>query len=100
MPLFVLGRSELGCIWRFRATLSPKLVRDATRLAGREPGYAYSASGVRPPGTSPAPPERLVMIERLFAASRGSQPALRGESTLHEWVTQGSVQVGEVWMID
>ena len=36
-PLFVLGRTRLGCVWRFRTDVPVELVRGVAKLAGREP---------------------------------------------------------------
>lgn len=55
-PLFHLGRTRLGNLWRFRADLAPAIVRELARLAGREPPLA--------PGHPP--PERLEAMRSLL----------------------------------
>ncbi len=46
-PLFHLGRTRLGNLWRFRDDLDPAAIRELARLAGREP--SFPADGEHPP---------------------------------------------------
>jgi hypothetical protein len=87
LPRFVLVRSAEGCSWRFGARVPHEMVVGVARLAGREPGL-----GETPPRLA-SPPERLVMIERLFAASGGDV------STRHEVVEREGVELGEIWTL-
>ena len=105
MPRFVLGRSQQGCIWRFPVGLDPAVVVQVAKLAGREPAFP-SDSGQRL-----APPERWVMIERLFGVSEATAEAVgsgRGEAVdgrersfvrVHEIDERGGEVVGDLWMI-
>ena len=99
MPRFVLGRAEGGCIWRFRTGLASDLVRRVARLAGREPGFPNGTACLGDPQAA-FPPERLVMIERLFAADASTAATSTAAQTRHEWVTQNGVCVAELWLID
>ena len=103
-PRFVLGRAAEGCLWRFRVDLPPSLVRDVARLAGREPGFPIGAEGPIPP------PERLVMIERLFhangmphdagTADDPAKPSERAPAARRQAVTRDGVTVAELFTID
>ena len=55
-PLFHLGRTRLGNLWRFRDDLDPRAIRELARLASREPAL------------SPAhpPPERLEAMRSVL----------------------------------
>ena len=88
LPRFVLGRSIEGCLWRFHAALEPDLAKAVARLAGREKGFP--SAGKRPI----PPPERLVMIERLFAQF-GVEAASR-----REVLTRNGVEMAELWILD
>ena len=57
-PLFHLGRTRLGNLWRFRDDLDPHAIRELARLAGREPALA--------PGHPP--PERLEAIRSVLGS--------------------------------
>lgn len=85
LPRFVLGRAAEGCVWRFRSDLEDRVVVSLARLAGREPGARFD-------GELPAPPERLVALERLLD---GALPG-RGE-VLRERVTRAGVTCGDLW---
>jgi hypothetical protein len=69
-PLFVLGRTRLGCVWRFRTDVPVELVRGVAKLAGREPGLTDS------PLTAP-PPERMAPILNLLSACGAGSDAIR-----------------------
>lgn len=58
-PLFVLVRTRLGCIWRFRADVPVEAVRGLAKLAGREPALAS-------PVVDSPPPERLTPMMRVL----------------------------------
>ena len=58
-PLFVLMRTRLGCLWRFRGDLSNELVGELAKLSGREPA-------LRLPVADAAPPERLLPLVRIL----------------------------------
>lgn len=70
-PLFHLGRTVLGNLWRFRDDLDPHAVRDLARLAGREPPLLRQ-------GTRPPPPERLEAMRRVLLRDRESLVLWRG----------------------
>lgn len=106
-PRFVLVRAAEGCSWRLAGGLAESLVIAVARLAGREPGLAGlrglggGPGGPRGQGSSvPAepgvasPPERLVMIERLFERA-GLE--VRGR---REIVRHGGRAIGELWICD
>jgi GNAT superfamily N-acetyltransferase len=57
-PLFHLGRTRLGNLWRFRDDLDPHAIRELARLAGREPAL----------GADHAPPERLQAMRSVLAS--------------------------------
>jgi hypothetical protein len=86
-PLFVLGRAEEGCVWRFSASLANDRVIVVARLAAREPGFLIQT------GTASPQPERLVMIERLLV------PDLAGSGTRHEILMRDGSPVAELWTI-
>ena len=88
-PRFVLGRAAEGCVWRFGARVDADLVRAAARLAAREPGRPAA----RPDAQAPPPPERLVMIERVFGRD-GAQPTAQREGLLVD-----GVEIAELWTI-
>jgi hypothetical protein len=97
-PRFVLARSEEGCLWRFRVDCPSDLVIRVARLAAREAGFPIGGEGPIPP------PERLVMIERLFAEIHpenarevAPRPAIEAR---RETVTRESVIVAELFEID
>jgi len=98
LPRFVLGRSSEGCLWRFRVDCPSDLVTRVARLAAREPGFPIGGEGPIPP------PERLVMIERLFGekASENGPAGDRGSSTeaRRMIVTRESVTLAELFTID
>ena len=48
VPRFVLLRTRLGCLWRFRADLSSELIGELAKLAGRE-GAAVPPLELSPP---------------------------------------------------
>jgi len=58
VPHFILARTTVGCVWRFRADFPCDGVRVIAKLAGREPPLAA-------PFASAAPPERLEPIVRV-----------------------------------
>ena len=58
-PLFHLGRTAEGNLWRFRADLPGRVIRELARLAGREPPLAPDHP----------PPERLEAIRSLLRSS-------------------------------
>ena len=95
LPRFVLGRAAEGCVWRFRFDLPPDLVVALARLAGRERGASFD-------GELPAPPERLVALERLLSDPSGRLgEKANAPSTAHRMlVTREGVTVGELWPID
>lgn len=109
-PRFVLGRSPQGCVWRFSVGLDPAVLVQVAKLAGREPAFPVDAR------ERLLPPERWVMIERLFGVSdpsaRGepsaAEPArrARGDERAHPYVrTHENVEhageiVGDLWVID
>ena len=51
-PRFLLLRTRLGCLWRFRADLDNESIGELSKLAGRE-------GAVSPPLELAPPPERL-----------------------------------------
>lgn len=55
-PLFHLGRTPLGNLWRFREDLEPEAVRELSRLAGKE----------GPLQAGHPPPERMQAIRSLL----------------------------------
>lgn len=69
-PLFVLARTRLGCVWRFRTDVPVELVGGVSKLAGREPGLMES------PLTAP-PPERMTPMLNLFSAYDAGSDAIR-----------------------
>jgi hypothetical protein len=69
-PLFVLARTRLGCVWRFRTDVPVELVRGVSKLAGREPGLTES------PLTAP-PPERMTPMLNLLSAYGAGSDAIR-----------------------
>ncbi len=73
LPLLVLGRCREGLIWRFRSLLRDDQVRDVARLCGRELSLGWVGEGI------PRPPERWVMMERIFARDGVVE-------TRHEWL--------------
>jgi hypothetical protein len=95
MPRFVLGRSSEGCVWRFAASLDRALVVQVAKLAGREPGFPNGD------GVPYSPPERWVMIERLFGASGPANPnqTVVRLGTSHEELTRNGVIFGEIWTL-
>lgn len=106
-PRFVLVRAAEGCSWRLAGGLPEALVIAVARLAGREAGLAGLrglGGGVAGPsgqgGSAPAepggapPPERLVMIERLFERA-GVEVSSRREIVRHE-----GRAIGELWIFD
>lgn len=58
-PLFVLVRTRLGCLWRFRADLPNQLVGELAKLSGREPA-------VKLPISDAPPPDRLMPLARIL----------------------------------
>jgi hypothetical protein len=48
-PLFVLARTPLGCIWRFREDLAGSTIRALSKLAGREGPLATPIEDAPPP---------------------------------------------------
>ena len=100
LPRFVLGRAHLGVVWRFRSNVAPNLVRDVSRLAGREKGFpsGYLMGGSGPDSglgeACATPPDRLAMIERILS------PEIRkGSEARHEWVEAAGVRIGELWTV-
>ncbi len=92
LPRFVLGRAAEGCVWRFRSDLERQLVVGLARLAGREPGVRFD-------GELPAPPERLVALERLLRPTESPDGQARaGVSRIP--VTREGVTVAEIWRIE
>ena len=87
-PLFVLGRSAEGCVWRFSANLANDRVIAVARLAARELGFPVRT------GTASPPPERLVMIERLLV------PDVAELGTRHEILTRDGDAMAELWTMD
>ena len=88
LPRFVLGRTAIGCVWRFSAEVDEGTLRSVAKLAGREPGFPIAEN-------PPAPrPERLVMIERLLA---GEGPEI---SARREVLVRGDEAFAELWTID
>ncbi len=87
LPRFVLGRSVEGCVWRFAANLEADRMKAVARLAGREPGVPVVGEVL------PAPPERLVMIERLLKSGDAELV------TEHDVLTQHGVAIAELWTI-
>lgn len=68
-PVFILVRTRLGCIWRFRADLPSDLVAELAKLAGREPAILL-------PAADAPPPERLSPLTRILEnAGFATQPA-------------------------
>ena len=59
IPRFVLIRTRLGCLWRFRADMSSVSIRELAKLAGREGG------AMAPFETAP-PPERIEPMVRVL----------------------------------
>jgi len=103
-PRFVLVRAAEGSSWRLAGGLPEALVVAVARLAGREPGLAglgggpggprgQGRSAPAEPGVAP-PPERLVMIERLFERA-GVEVSSRREIVQHE-----GRAIGELWICD
>ncbi len=114
-PRFVFVRAAEGCSWRLAGELPEVLVIAVARLAGREPGLGglggsgrsgassgldgmggpAGAVGAAPvqPGQAP-PPERLVMIERLFEGA-GVEISSRREIVQH-----AGRAIGELWICD
>lgn len=62
VPRFVFGRSRTGNVWRFRQDLAATMVRDLSRLAGREDLL------IEDPGLA-APPERLENLLQVLRRS-------------------------------
>ena len=58
-PLFVLGRTPLGNLWRFRDDLEPAVVRELSRLAGME----------APLQEGHLPPERIEAIRSVLRSA-------------------------------
>jgi hypothetical protein len=58
-PLFLLARTRLGCLWRFREDLVGAPVRELSKLAGRE-------APVRLPVEAAPPPERVEPMARVL----------------------------------
>jgi hypothetical protein len=92
LPRFVLGRAAEGCVWRFRSDLDEGMVASLARLAGREPGARFD-------GELPAPPERLMALERLLPPIPGLDGPARSTAS-RDCVTRDGVTVGEIWRID
>ena len=65
-PRFHLGRTRLGNVWRFRDDLPRSLVRDLSRLAGKEPGLAPGW-----PAHDRHPPQRVEALRRLLRDHAG-----------------------------
>ncbi|MCH7598513.1 MAG: hypothetical protein IH973_02050 [Myxococcales bacterium] len=59
VPRFVLIRTRLGCLWRFRADMSSVSIRELAKLAGRE-------GGAMAPFETAAPPERIEPMVRVL----------------------------------
>ena len=59
-PLFHLGRTRLGNVWRFHVELGPEPLRALARLFGRETALATAAEAV-------PEPERLEACRRVLA---------------------------------
>jgi GNAT superfamily N-acetyltransferase len=72
-PRFHLGRTRLGNLWRFRDDLPSSLVRDLSRLVGREPGLAPGW-----PAHGRHPPERIEALRRLLREHGGIADEWRG----------------------
>lgn len=66
-PLFHLGRTRLGNLWRLRADLDAAVVRDLARLAGREAPRPVGVAHAEPA----APPERVEALRRLLESEVG-----------------------------
>lgn len=49
VPFFVLARTRLGCIWRFREDLLGATIRELSKLAGREPPLQSPLEDAPPP---------------------------------------------------
>ncbi len=92
LPRFVLGRAAEGCVWRFRSDLASDCVVALARLAGRELGAGFD-------GELPAPPERLVALERLLM-STGNPDGQARASVSQIPVTRDGVTVGEIWRLE
>lgn len=69
-PLFHLGRTALGNLWRFRNDLDADAVRELARLTGRE--------GPTPWAEPPPPPERLEAMRRVLERGGRSLVLWRG----------------------
>ena len=87
LPRFVLVRAAEGCTWRLWGGLPEDLVAAVAKLAGREPGLGHDLPG------SAAPPERLVMIERMLASSG------EGIATHLEVVERDGAPLAEIWTL-
>lgn len=59
VPRFVLIRTRLGCLWRFRTDLSSVSIRELAKLAGRE-------GGAMAPFEKAPPPERTEPMLRVL----------------------------------
>ncbi len=79
-PLFVLVRTRLGCLWRFREDLVGAPVRELSKLAGRE-------APVRLPVADAPPPERGEPMARVLRDA-GMQVEVARDLLVHRagWV--------------
>ena len=88
-------------MWRFRADLPSSVVRRVARLAAREPGIDLDSGSV-------PPPERWVMIERLFEADMDASRPDDTDGRLASGVAprrpevliRDGVLLGELWTIE
>lgn len=94
LPRFVLGRSEEGCVWRFRHDLTIDAIARLADLAGRERGVSFE-------GELPAPPERLAALLRLLPEANPRASGDRQSAGVRrEVVTRAGVVVGELWWFE
>ncbi len=75
-PVFHVGRTRLGNLWRFRDDLDAGRVCDLARLVGREPALSIAED--------PPPLERQEAIRRVLATVPGG-PASPAGAGLVEW---------------
>lgn len=70
VPFFVLARTRLGCVWRFREDLPGATIRELSKLAGREPP-------LQSPLEDAPPPEREEPMARVLRGAGMTALVLR-----------------------